>query len=100
MTENIYIKVQAGNFWGKNGAIANTRKLALFILNQPNSNLVDGLSLMIDVHTEALEYSKKALKKSCLSYRIRLWKKRREKSKRALWFYNTFWRILSFFSYV
>lgn len=100
MSESIYAKVQTGNFWGKDGAIADTRKLALLALNEPNSNLVDGLSLMIDVHTKALEYSEKALKKSCRSYRIRLWKKRHKEAKLALRLYNILWQLITFSNYV
>lgn len=81
MTKSIDTKVEAGNFWGKNGAIADTRKLALLALNQPDSNLFDGLSLMINIHTRASDYSEKALKKASMSYRIRLWKKRHKEAE-------------------
>lgn len=100
MSESISVKIQSGNFWGKGGAIADTRRLALLALNQPGSNLVDGLRFMIIIHTKALGYSKEKLKNASLGYRIRLWKKRQEKSERALWFYNLLWRILTFWNYV
>lgn len=100
MTESISVKIQSGNFWGKDGAIADTRSLALFTLNQPGSNLVDAISLMTNVHTKAFNYSGEKLKTASLNYRIRLWKKRQEKSGRALRFYNSLWRIVTFWNYV
>ncbi len=100
MPENIETKIQAGNFWGKDGAIADTRRLAVIALNQPGSSLIDALSLMTTVHTQAVKYAREMSKKVSLSYRINFWKKRQKISERALWFYNTIWSICSFFSYV
>ncbi len=100
MSEHISVKIQAGNFWGKNGAIAETRRLAVFALNQPGSNLIDALSPMIDIHTKAFKYSREKLETVSLSYRILLWKRRQKKSERALWFYHSLWRVLSFFSWI
>lgn len=100
MSESISMQIQAGNFWGKDGAIANTRKLALIALNQPGSNLIDAISLMTSVHAKAAEYAGGMSKKVSLSYRIHLWKKRQKISERALWCYNMLWRIVTFWNYV
>jgi hypothetical protein len=101
MAANINGKVQAGNFWGKDGAIADTRRLALFALNQPGSSLIDGISPMIDIHTKALGYTlteAREFTKGSMPHG-HYWNLYR-KSKRALWLYNTLWQVLSFFSWL
>ncbi|MBI2120167.1 MAG: hypothetical protein HYT94_00920 [Parcubacteria group bacterium] len=101
MSETLDTKIRAGRFWGKDGAIADTRKIAVLSLSQPDSNIIDALSMMINIHTQASEY---ALKHSDESYKfLTMRKHHRElynKSKRALWRYNMMWRLCMFFVYL
>lgn len=95
---DIDAKIREGNFWGKNGAIATTRQLALSALSRPGSNFIDALAMMINIHAKALESSGRRLNKFPDGEDpLPKWHR---SSKRALWFYNTLWRVCSFFSYV
>lgn len=97
MSDTLDTKILNGQFWYKDGAIADTRRLAVLSLSHPDSNILDALSMMINVHTKAFAYSENILKNQPTG---RMWKQWRRQSKCALWRYNALWRLCIFFVYL
>lgn len=91
-------KMAFGIFWpltrpeSDPGALSDARKLAWLLLTR--GDILGALSLMIEVHAQALMWSEEILKSDPTD---RMWRKWRNQSKRALWFYNKLERTLLFF---
>lgn len=95
-------KKKLGNFWGKDGAIADTKELAYLALCR--LNVSNALWLMIDVHTNAQAHAQNCVRSFEIVFvkhrSVRLWRERYKSSNRMIRIYMTMWKILSFFSRV
>lgn len=91
--EEIEKKIRLGHFWFREGAIADSRKLAKIAL--VHFDVAHAIFLMLHVHAKAAADAAKLLNVSPKNTIFKEWYKTSSRASRT---YNALWQFLSFFS--